>query len=177
MFFSCLVMYFIILATGATLHAAGKTDIQSATDAAQALRPFAGDLSSVLLAVGLIGTGVLAVPILSASAAYALSEAFGWKYGLDRNPARARQFYAVIIVATILGVAIDYMGINAIDALFFTAVINGFVAPPLLVLIMLIANDRTIMGERTNSRLTNILGWTAAAAMFAAAAALIVTSV
>jgi NRAMP (natural resistance-associated macrophage protein)-like metal ion transporter len=177
MFFSCLVMYFIILATGAALHSAGKTDIQSATDAAQALRPFAGDLSTVLLAVGLIGTGVLAVPILSASAAYALSEAFGWKYGLDRNPARARQFYAVIIVATIFGVAIDYLGINAIDALFFTAVINGFVAPPLLVLIMLIANDRTIMGQRTNSRLTNILGWTAAAAMFAAAAVLIVTSI
>jgi len=176
MFFSCLVMYFIILATGATLHAAGKTDIHSATDAAQALRPLAGDLSSALLAVGLIGSGVLAVPILSASAAYALSEAFGWRYGLDRNPARARQFYAVILVATIFGVAIDYLGINPIDALFFTAVINGFVAPPLLVLIMLIGSDATIMGKRKNSRLTNILGWTAAAAMFAAAAVLVATS-
>ncbi len=177
MFFSCLVMYFIVLASAATLHAAGKTDIQSATDAAEALRPFAGDLSAALLAVGLIGSGVLAVPILSASAAYAMSEAFGWRYGLDTNPARARQFYAVIATATIIGVAINYLGINPIDALFFTAVVNGFVAPPLLVLIMLVGNNRSIMGERTNSRLTNVLGWTATAAMFVAAALLVVTSI
>jgi NRAMP (natural resistance-associated macrophage protein)-like metal ion transporter len=176
MFFSCLVMYFIVLATAATLHAAGKTDIQSATDAAQALRPIAGDLSSALLAVGLIGSGVLAIPILSASAAYALSEAFGWKFGLDRNPARAQQFYAVIVVATILGVAINYLGINPIRALFFTAVINGFVAPPLLVLIMLIGNNSTIMGDRTNSRLVNVIGWATTAAMFVAAGILVLTS-
>jgi NRAMP (natural resistance-associated macrophage protein)-like metal ion transporter len=176
MFFSCMVMFFIVLATAATLHAAGKTDIQSATDAAEALRPFAGDLSAALLAVGLIGSGVLTVPILSGSAAYALSEAFGWKYGLDTNPARAKQFYAVIATATIIGVAINYLGINPIDALFFTAVVNGFVAPPLLVLIMLIGNDRSIMGERTNSGLTNLLGWTATAAMFVAAILLVVTS-
>lgn len=177
MFFSNLVMYFIILATGATLHAAGQTDIQSAADAAQALRPLAGDLSAVLLAVGLIGSGVLAVPILSGSAAYALSEVFGWKYGLDENPGRAKQFYAVIVVATLVGVAIDYLGINPIDALFYTAVINGFVAPPLLVLIMLIGNDRRIMGKRTNGRLVNVLGWTAAGAMFVAAGVLVVTSI
>jgi Mn2+/Fe2+ NRAMP family transporter len=176
MFFSILVMYFIMLATAATLHRAGQTDIKSATDAAQALRPLAGDLSSVLLAVGLIGSGVLAVPILSGSAAYALSEAFGWKYGLDRNPGRARQFYAVIAIATLVGVGIDYLGINPIDALFFTAVINGFVAPPLLVLIMLVANNRKIMGTRKNSRLTNLLGWGAAAIMFLAAGVLVVTS-
>src|SRR5438034_3316653 len=148
MLFSNLVMYFIILATAATLHQAGKTDIKSATDAAQALRPLAGDLSALLLAVGLIGSGVLAVPILSGSAAYALSEAFGWKYGLDRNPARAKQFYAVIGIATLVGVGINYLGINPIDALFFTAVINGFVAPPLLVMIMLVANNPNIQGKR-----------------------------
>src|SRR5438034_6995597 len=112
MFFSNLVMYFVILATAVTLHTAGKTHIQSATDAAQALRPLAGDLSAVLLAVGLIGSGVLAVPILSGSAAYALSEAFGWRYGLDQNPGRAKQFYAVIAIATLIGVGLDYLGIN-----------------------------------------------------------------
>jgi NRAMP (natural resistance-associated macrophage protein)-like metal ion transporter len=175
--FSVLVMYFIMLASAATLHEAGKTDIKSATDAAEALRPLAGDLSSVLLAVGLIGSGVLAVPILSASAAYALSEAFGWRYGLDQNPGRAKQFYAVIILATLIGVGIDYLGINPIDALFLTAVINGFVAPPLLVMIMLIANNRKIMGKRTNSRLANVLGWGAAMVMILAAGILVLTSI
>jgi Mn2+/Fe2+ NRAMP family transporter len=173
--FSVLVMYFVMLASAATLHEAGKTDIKSATDAAEALRPLAGDLSSILLAVGLIGTGVLAVPILSASAAYALSEGFGWRYGLNENPGRARQFYGVIALATFVGVGIDYLGINPLDALFFTAVINGFVAPPLLVVIMLISNNRKIMGRRTNSRLTNILGWGAAVAMFLAAGILVLT--
>jgi NRAMP (natural resistance-associated macrophage protein)-like metal ion transporter len=176
MAFSVLVMYFIMLASGATLHEAGKTDIKSATDAAEALRPLAGDLSSILLAVGLIGSGVLAVPVLSCSAAYALSEAFGWKYGLDRNPAKAKQFYAVIAAATVVGVGIDYLGIDPIDALFFTAVINGFVAPPLLVMIMLVGNNKKIMGKRTNGRLTNVLGWGAAAIMFLAAGVLLVTS-
>jgi NRAMP (natural resistance-associated macrophage protein)-like metal ion transporter len=175
--FSVLVMYFIMLASAATLHESGKTDIQSATDAAEALRPLAGDLSSVLLAVGLIGSGVLAVPILSASAAYALSEAFGWRYGLDQNPGRAKQFYAVIFLATLIGVGIDYLGINPIDALFLTAVINGFVAPPLLVMIMLVANNRKIMGKRTNSRLTNVLGWGAAVVMLLAAGVLVLTSI
>jgi NRAMP (natural resistance-associated macrophage protein)-like metal ion transporter len=176
MLFSNLVMYFIMLATAATLHQAGRTDITSATDAAEALRPLAGDLSSVLLAVGLIGSGVLAVPILSGSAAYALSEVFGWRYGLDQNPGRAKQFYAVIAIATLVGIGLDYLGINPIDALFYTAVINGFVAPPLLVLIMLVANDRKIMGTRRNGRLTNVLGWAAAAIMFVAAGVLVVTS-
>lgn len=176
MFFSNIVMYFIILATAVTLHAAGRTDITSATDAAQALRPLAGDLASILFAVGLVGSGVLAVPILSSSAAYAVSEAFGWKYGLDQNPGRAKQFYAVIAIAILIGIGIDYLGINAIDALFYTAVINGFVAPPLLVLIMLVANDPKIMGKRTNNRLTNALGWAAAVIMFLAAGALVLTS-
>jgi Mn2+/Fe2+ NRAMP family transporter len=176
MLFSNLVMYFIMLATAATLHQAGRTHITSATDAAQALRPLAGDLSSVLLAVGLIGSGVLAVPILSGSAAYALSEVFGWRYGLDQNPGRARQFYAVIAIATLVGIGLDYLGINPIDALFYTAVINGFGAPPLLVLIMLVANDRKIMGARRNGRLTNVLGWAAAAIMFVAGGVLVVTS-
>jgi NRAMP (natural resistance-associated macrophage protein)-like metal ion transporter len=173
MFFSNLVMYFILLATAATLHAAGQNNIQSATDAAQALRPLAGDAAAFLLALGLIGAGFLAVPILTGSAAYAMSEAFGWRYGLDSNPGRARQFYAVIVAATLLGMLINFLGINPIDALFWTAVINGFVAPPLLVLIMLVANNRKIMGKRTNTLPLNILGWLATLLMFAAAIGLI----
>jgi NRAMP (natural resistance-associated macrophage protein)-like metal ion transporter len=176
MILSNVVMYFIILGTAATLHVAGKTDIQSAAEAAEALRPLAGDAAGALLALGLIGAGFLAVPILTGSAAYALSEAFGWKYGLDRNPAKAKQFYGVIVVATLVGMLINFIGINPIDALFWTAVINGFVAPPLLVLIMLVANNRRVMGERVNGRGLNLLGCLATVVMFAAAAAMAVTT-
>jgi NRAMP (natural resistance-associated macrophage protein)-like metal ion transporter len=175
MFFSVVVMYCIMLSTAATLHQTGQTEIKSAADAAQALRPLAGDAAGVLLALGLIGTGFLAVPILTGSAAYAMSEAFGWRYGLDENPGRAKQFYGVIIAATVVGMCINFAGINPIDALFWTAVINGFVAPPLMVLIMLVANNRRIMQNRTNGRLTNTLGWLATIAMFTAAIALVVT--
>jgi NRAMP (natural resistance-associated macrophage protein)-like metal ion transporter len=173
MIFSNLVMYFVILATGATLHQAGQTEIASATDAAEALRPLAGDLAAALLAIGLIGGGVLAVPILSASAAYALSEAAGWPYGLDRNPGRARQFYAVIGVATVVGVAINYLGVNPIEALVVTATINGLVAPPILALLLLISGNRRIMGRRVNARPTAIAGWLAFAVMAIAAVALV----
>jgi NRAMP (natural resistance-associated macrophage protein)-like metal ion transporter len=175
MFFSNVVMYFIILGTAATLFRAGQRDIGSAAEAAEALRPLAGDLSAILLAAGLIGSGFLAVPILSGSAAYALSEAFGWRYGLDEKPAKAKQFYAVIGVSTLIGMVINFIGINPIDALFWTAVINGFVAPPLMVLIMLIANNRQIMGQRTNGLPTNLLGGAATLAMFAAAVVLVLT--
>jgi NRAMP (natural resistance-associated macrophage protein)-like metal ion transporter len=175
MFFSIVVMYCIMLSTAATLHQGGQTEIKSATDAAQGLRPLAGDAAGILLALGLIGAGFLAVPILTGSAAYAMSEAFGWRYGLDENPGRAKQFYAVIVVATIVGMLINFAGINAIDALFWTAVINGFVAPPLMVLIMLVANNRRIMQDRTNGRASNILGWLATVAMFSAAIGMVVT--
>jgi NRAMP (natural resistance-associated macrophage protein)-like metal ion transporter len=175
MAFSNLVMYVIILTTAATLHQAGQTDIQSAADAAQALRPIAGDAAGVLFALGLIGAGFLAVPILTGSAAYAVSEAFGWKYGLDEKPARAKQFYAVIVVASLAGTAMDFTGINPIDALFWTAVINGFVAPPLLVLIMHMANNERVMGERRNHALANAVGWATSAIMVAAAAGLVLT--
>ena len=175
MVFSNAVMYFIILATAATLNAAGQTDVKSAADAAQALRPLAGDAASILLALGLVGAGFLAVPILTGSAAYAMSEAFGWRYGLDANPGRAKQFYAVIVVATLVGMLINFIGVNPIDALFWTAVINGFVAPPLLVMIMLVANNGKVMQNHTNGALTNVLGWIATLAMFAAAIALVVT--
>ena len=175
MFLSNVVMYFIILATAATLFKSGQTDITSAADAAEALRPLAGDAATVLLAVGLIGAGFLAVPILSGSAAYGVAEAFGWRHGLDARPGRAKEFYGVIAVATLVGMLINFSGINTIDALVWTAVINGFVAPPLMVLIMLISNNRSIMGERTNGLSINILGWVATAVMFAAAIALMMT--
>lgn len=177
MFFSNVVMYFIILATAATLFKAGKTDIKSATDAAEALRPLAGPAATLLLAIGLIGAGMLAVPILTGSAAYALSQALGWRFGLDRKPATAKQFYAVIAVSTLAGVAINFVGINPIDALFWAAVINGLLAPPLLVLVMVVANNRAIMGNRVNGVWVNALGWLTTLAMLGAAIGLIVTLV
>jgi NRAMP (natural resistance-associated macrophage protein)-like metal ion transporter len=175
MFFSNVVMYFIMLATAATLFQGGHRDIQSATEAAQALRPLAGDGAYVLLALGLIGAGFLGVPVLTGSSAYAMAEALGWRYGLDEKPRRAKLFYGMIIVPTLIGMLINFIGINPIRALFWTAVINGFLAPPMLVVIMLIANNRTIMGERTNGRWANIVGWATTAVMWAAAIGLILT--
>jgi NRAMP (natural resistance-associated macrophage protein)-like metal ion transporter len=173
MLFSNVVMFFVILATGATLHVQGHTQIGSATDAAQALRPLAGDLASTLLAIGLIGGGVLAVPILSASAAYALSEAFGWRFGLDEHFERAKQFYAVIAAATIVGVGMNLLGINPIEALVVTAVINGLIAPPLLALVMVVSGNSAIMGERVNGRLVSVVGWLTTAVLAVAALALL----
>ncbi len=175
MIVSNVVMFFIILATGATLFKAGKTDIQSATDAAEALRPIAGDAAKLLLAVGLIGAGILAVPVLTGSAAYAISEAFGWKYGLDNKPGEARQFYAIIVAASLIGMLVNFLGINPIQALFWTAVINGLLAPPVLALLMLISANKTIMGDRVNSRRTNFMGWLTTAVMALAAGAFILT--
>ena len=177
MMFAELVAFSIILATGATLFVSGKTDIGSATDAAQALRPIAGDASALLLAVGLIGSGVLAVPVLTGSAAYGMSEAFGWRSGLDRKLTRAPQFYAVIVAATLVGMVIAILEINPITALVLSAVINGLVAAPLLVLVMLVSNNRAALGERTNGRLVNVIGWVTTIVMGVAAVALIVTTI
>lgn len=175
MLFSNLVMYFIILATAATLFKAGKHDIQSATDAAVALRPLAGNVASILLATGLIGSGCLAVPMFTGSAAYGLSEALGWQRGLEKKPRRAKQFYAVIVGAILVGMLINFVGINPIAALFWTAVINEVLAPPLLVLLMLIANNRQIMGEHVNGWGLNLLSWLTTLVMGVAALALLFT--
>jgi NRAMP (natural resistance-associated macrophage protein)-like metal ion transporter len=175
MVFCNVVFYFVILAAGATLHVSGKTDIQSATEAAQALKPLAGNLATVLFGIGLIGAGILAVPVLTGSAAYAVAETFEWPSGLDEKPRHAKKFYAVIAASTLVGVVITFAGINPISALFWTAVINGVVAPPLLVVVMLVANNKKVMGLRTNGPWTNILGWLAAAVMFAAAIAMFAT--
>jgi NRAMP (natural resistance-associated macrophage protein)-like metal ion transporter len=175
MLFSNVVMYFIILATAATLFKAGNTNIQSAADAAQALKPLAGGGASLLLALGLIGTGFLGVPILTGSSAYAVTQAFGGRYGFNQKVGQAKLFYGVIAISTLVGVLINFVGINPIKALFFAAVINGFLAPPLLIVIMLIANNRKVMKGRVNGRWANILGWTTTLVMFAAAVALVLT--
>ena len=175
MIFCNVVFYFVIVSAGATLHATGQTDIQSATEAAQALTPLAGKFATVLFAIGLIGAGLLAVPVLTGSAAYAVAETFGWPSGLDEKPRHAKKFYGVIALSTLVGVGIDFLGINPITALFWTAVINGVAAPPLLVVVMLVANNKQAMGERTNGVFTNIFGWLAAAIMFAAAIGMFIT--
>jgi len=175
MLLSNAVMYFIILATAATLFKAGKTDVQTATDAAQALRPLAGDAAGLLLAAGLIGAGFLAVPILTGSAAYAVSEALGWRFGFDQKPGQAKQFYAIIAASTLIGMLINFTGIGQIAALFWTAVINGFLAPPLLVVLLLIANNQAVMGGRVNGWFVNLLSGVATLVMFGAAVALVLT--
>ena len=175
MLLSNAVMYFIILSTAATLFKAGKTDIQSATDAAEALRPLAGRAAEALLAVGLIGAGFLAVPILTGSSAYAVAEAFGWKHGFDKRFSGAKAFYGLIALSTLLGTVINFVGISPVKALFWTAVINGFLAPPLLILIILISNNSRIMGGRANGRALNGAVGATAIVMTAAAVGLVIT--
>ncbi|MFM9905730.1 MAG: NRAMP family divalent metal transporter [Pyrinomonadaceae bacterium] len=175
MLFCNVVFYFVIVSAGATLHVTGQTNIQTATEAAQALRPLAGNFATILFGIGLIGAGLLAIPVLTGSAAYAVAETFGWPSGLDEKPLHAKKFYGVIAASTLVGVLIDFAGINPISALFWTAVINGVVAPPLLIVVMLISNNKRVMGDRTNGIFTNIVGWLAAAVMFAAAIAMFVS--
>jgi NRAMP (natural resistance-associated macrophage protein)-like metal ion transporter len=176
MLFSNVVMYFIILTTAATLHEAGVTDIQTASEAAEALRPLAGNGATILFALGIIGTGFLTVPILTTSAAYAIAEAAHWKKpSLDHTPKSALNFYAVIAAMTLVALAMNFSGINPIQALYWTAVINGLLAGPLLVLIMLIAGNRMIMKSAVNGPPLNVLGWSATAIMTVAALGLVLT--
>ena len=169
MFFSNLVMFFIILATGATLHASGRSEIESARQAAEALRPLAGDGAYLLFAVGLIGTGLLAVPVLAGSASFAIAEVFGWRSGLDLTPRHGRRFYLVFAGAVAAGMALNLVGTNPIRMLFLSAVVNGLLAPPLLLLVMLVGNNRDIMGAHTNGLWLNVFGWTATGLMTCAA--------
>ncbi|MBC5809418.1 MAG: divalent metal cation transporter [Candidatus Eremiobacteraeota bacterium] len=174
MLFSNLVMYFIILTTGATLFVHGQHHIETAADAAKALVPFAGRWAEWLLAAGMIGAGALAVPVLTASSAYALGGAFGWKVGLSEHPGRAPRFYWVIVLSTFVGVGMNFLGIKAVDALFWTAVINGFLAPVVLAVLMIVSGNRKIMGQSTNGPVTSVLGWLTTGAMASAAIALVV---
>jgi NRAMP (natural resistance-associated macrophage protein)-like metal ion transporter len=176
MLVSNLIMYFIILATALTLHASGKTDISTGAEAAEALRPLAGDLAGVIFAVGMIGSGLLAIPVLAGSSAYAVSEAFDWTEGLDEDWRRAKPFYGVVAVATLVGLLIPFSGVKPIDALFFTSVLNGIAAPPLLVVIMLAARDPKVMGRHRIGPVLTLLGWLVTGAMFAALLGLALTS-
>ena len=172
---SNVVAYFVILAAASTLFAAGKNEIKSATEAAQALSPLAGNGASFLFAVGVIGTGLLGVPVLTGSSAYAVSETFGWTCSLNEKPRHAKRFYSVIAVSTLIGLLVNFSGIDPITALFWTAVVNGVIAPPLLVIVMLVSNNKRVIGDRTNSTWTNIVGWLAAVIMFTAAVGMFLT--
>ena len=175
MLFASLVFYFVILASAATLHATGKTKIETAVEAAQALRPLSSGVASILFAVGLIGSGVLAVPVLTSSSAYALCETFKWKSGLSEKLRGAARFYAIIAVSTLVGVIVNFLKIPPVTALFWAAVINGILAPPLLVIIMLVSNNREVMGARVNGLLTNFIGWATVAVMAAASLGVFLT--
>ncbi len=175
MLLSNVVMYFIILTTAATLHAHGITNIETAQQASEALRPLAGKGAYWLFTLGLIGTGMLAVPVLAGSCAYAVAEGARWRgASLARKPHRAPQFYAVIAVAVLVGLALDFAGLDAVKMLFWSAVLNGVLAPPLVILVVLLTSDRKVMGERANSRGAQVLGWICAAVMSTAAIALFV---
>jgi NRAMP (natural resistance-associated macrophage protein)-like metal ion transporter len=172
MFFSNLVMYFIILTTAATLHTHGITEIATASQAAEALKPLAGKGAYWLFTLGLIGTGMLGVPVLAGSSAYAIAEAMSWGASLDRKPKLAPKFYAVLAAAMVLGVALARLGLDAVKMLFWSAVANGVLAPPLIVLVVLLTTDPTVMGDRVNPPLLKWLGWLAAAVMTVAAIAM-----
>ena len=168
MLFSEVVAFCIILAGAAVLHVHGKTDIRTSADAAMALKPLAGKFAFVLFAGGIIGTGLLAIPVLAGSAAFALGETFRWRTGLDRKPQRAKLFYGAIAIATVGGMLISFTPVDPVKMLYWSAVINGVVAVPIMVLIMLLASRRKIMGKFPIPRVLKVLGWVATGVMGAA---------
>ncbi len=173
--FSNVVSLFIILTTAATLHAAGITNIQTSAQAARALEPLAGRFAFALFTVGIVGTGLLAVPVLAGSAAYGVAEAFKWRASLENRPSEARQFYGVLAVATLVGLALNFAGMNPIRALFWSAVINGVVSVPLMVVTLLMAVNPRVMGKFTLPLRLRVLGWIATVAMLVASIGLFAT--
>jgi NRAMP (natural resistance-associated macrophage protein)-like metal ion transporter len=165
MAFSIMIMSSIVVTTAGSLHAKGITDISTAEEAAKALQPlvktfpYSGEIAEVIFALGIIGTGLLAVPVLAGSSAYAISDTFSWKQGLGKKFKQAKPFYLVIAVSTIIGIGIDFVNIDPIKALIYTAVINGIIAVPILFVILKIANDKKILEDKTNSLASNVLGW------------------
>ncbi len=159
MVFSQAIMFFIIVTTSATLHENGITDIRTASQAAEALRPLAGDLAYLLFAAGIIGTGLLAVPILAGASAYAVAEMIGIKQGLSKKFGKAPGFYGIIAASTLLGLIISWIGIDPYKGLYYAAVLNGLAAPPLMAMIVLISNNKNVMGKYVNGTFGNILGW------------------
>ncbi len=173
--FSNLVALFIVITTAATLHASGTTDIQTSAQAAEALRPIAGPFVFFVFALGIIGTGLLALPVLAGSCAYAVGESLGWHVGLARKPERAKGFYAIIALVTLAGVILNLTPIDPIKALFWSAVVNGVVAVPVMVMLVLLASRETVMGRFALSWPMKTMGWVATAVMAAAACGMIVT--
>ncbi len=173
--FSNLVAFFIILTTAATLNLNGITDIQTSAQAATALRPIAGEFAFMLFSAGIIGTGMLAIPVLAGSSAYAMAGAFKWKNSLERTPMRAKQFYAIIAISTLIGIALDFTSIDPIKALYWSAVINGVISVPIMTVMMLMAVRPEIMGRFVISSNLRLLGWAATLLMAAAVGAMFVT--
>jgi len=174
--FSNLVAFFIIMTTAVTLNLHGVTDIQSSAQAATALRPIAGEFAFLLFSAGIIGTGLLAIPVLAGSSAYAMAGAFQWKSSLEDTPAMARQFYAIIAVSTVIGIALGFTRIDPIKALYWSAVINGVISVPIMVVMMLMAVRSDIMGRFVISTRLKVLGWLATLMMAAAVGAMLFTS-
>jgi NRAMP (natural resistance-associated macrophage protein)-like metal ion transporter len=176
MAFSNLIAYFIILTTAATLHTHGKTDISTAAEAAEALRPIAGPFAALLFSLGIVGTGLLALPVLGGSAAYGVGEAFRWPVGLERKAKEAKPFYSVLVVATLIGLSINFSKLDPIKALVWAAIINGVTAAPVMCFIMLLASRRKVMGKLTLPFYLKLLGWLATAIMALAAAGMLLPS-
>jgi Mn2+/Fe2+ NRAMP family transporter len=173
MLFSNLVMFFIILTTGSVLFNGGIHQIDTVEQAAQALKPLAGNAAYLLFAVGVIGTGLLAIPVLSGSLSYIVTESFGWKEGLDKKFPKAKAFYLIIAISLILGLSLNYIGVSPIKALIYSAILYGLTAPVLIVLILHISNNKKIMGKNTNGIISNILGFAALGLMTIAGVILI----
>ena len=176
MYFSNLIMYFIILTTAATLHAHGQVNITTAKQAAEVLRPLAGNGAYLLFTLGSIGTGMLGVPVLVGSCAYAVAEGAAWRGSMDDDPKRSRKFYAIMVIAMLLGSVLNYLGFNPVKMLFWSAVINGLLAPPLIFLVVLLTSCRNVMGKYVNLAVLKYLGWITFAVMSAAAIGMIFTS-
>jgi NRAMP (natural resistance-associated macrophage protein)-like metal ion transporter len=177
MLFSNLIMYFIILSTAATLFKVGKTDINTAADAAQALRPLAGNAAGLLFAAGVVGVGFLAVPVMTIGAAFDVCQTFGWQHGIHKKPGEAKLFYAAIVIFTLLAMGLNFFGINPMKALVFAGIVQGVSTPFLMLLVMQITNNPKIVGRWVNTRAMNVLGWLTTTAMFAATIGLIITVV
>ncbi|CAO3440036.1 Manganese transport protein MntH [Azospirillum endophyticum] len=175
MLFSNVILYFIILSTGATLHAAGQTEIETAAQAASALEPLAGEAAKYLFAAGVVGVGFLAVPVMTTGAAYDVVQGMGREGSLHDRPSENKLFYGIIAIVTVLAVAMNFLGFNPMKALVWSGIVQGFSVPPLLLLMMLLTNSRKVVGARTNGRLTNVLGWATTLVTFLCTVALVVT--
>jgi Mn2+/Fe2+ NRAMP family transporter len=173
MTFSGLVMYFIILTTGTVLFKGGIHQIDTVEQAAIALKPLAGNLAYLLFAIGIIGTGLIAIPVLCGSLSYIFTETFGWEQGLDKKFHEAKAFYIIIAISLLVGLSLNYIGISPINGLIYAAILYGLTAPVLIAIILHISNNKKIMGEYTNSRMSNVLGFTAMIIMTVAAVVLI----